>query len=52
MEKTPVKKPAKKSAASAADPKEKAARAPRKAKVAEGTAVEGNTESSETPEQA
>jgi hypothetical protein len=47
-----VKKPAKKSAASAAETKEKGARAPRKAKVAEETAVVENTEISETPEQA
>ena len=52
MEKAPVKKPAKKRAASASEPKEKAARAPRKAKVAKETAAEGNSETSETPEQA
>jgi hypothetical protein len=52
MEKAPAKKPAKKSAASAAEPKEKVARAPRKPKVVEEQAVEESKESSDTPEQA
>jgi len=53
METTPVKKPAKKSAAGAAEAKTKTARAPRKPKVAEEqVVVEEKIESSETPEQA
>jgi large subunit ribosomal protein L17 len=51
MEKTPAKKPAKKSTASAVEPKVKTARAPKKPDVVEEQVVEENKESSETPEQ-
>jgi large subunit ribosomal protein L17 len=52
MDKTPVKKSAKKSAAGTAEPKEKRARAPRKAKVADEAGEGKSPDTSEAPGQA